>query len=199
MDVKIKTFRIQSPSDEQSLNEFLTGKIVRHWGAQHESTAEGGVWNLMIAYELRVNEVRHAGDHKRDGSHRDSHRDGHRDGGGRDGGGRDGGGNRDRQPQKPLREKTPREEYQPQIAIADQPLFEAVRKWRNARAREERIKPFALFNNKQLESLVNAKPTTPEVLHGLVPDMDQSLWDKYQNELSGFIEAAAHSPAPAEA
>src|ERR1051325_2963805 len=56
MDVKIKTFRIESPSDEQALNEFLAGKIVRHWGTSYEHNNGSGIWNVMIAYELRMNE-----------------------------------------------------------------------------------------------------------------------------------------------
>src|SRR5579885_2980297 len=180
MDVKIKTFRIQSSSDEQALNEFLAGKIVRHWGTQYDASGDG-TWNVMLAYEVRMNENRsreHGGQQNHGGQH--GHRESH------------GQANHQR-PAKPVREKTPREEYQPQIAAADQPLFEAIRKWRNARAREERIKPFALFNNKQLESIVNAKPTSTEALRSLAPDMDQSLWDKYQNELTGFIEAAGRT------
>src|ERR1035437_7260657 len=53
MDVKIKTFRIESSADEQSLNEFLNGKIIRHWGTTYEASAEGGSWNVFLAYEIR--------------------------------------------------------------------------------------------------------------------------------------------------
>ena len=30
-DLQIKTFRIHNEADEQAVNEFLTGKMVRHW------------------------------------------------------------------------------------------------------------------------------------------------------------------------
>jgi superfamily II DNA helicase RecQ len=176
MDVKIKTFRIQSATDEQALNEFLAGKIVRHWGTSYEHGGESGVWNVMIAYELRLNEPRHTNER---GPRREMNNNHQSKGRGND-----------HRPERPAKEKAPKEDYQPQIAEKDQPLFEAIRKWRNARAREERIKPFALFNNKQLEELVNAKPSTIDALRPLVPDMDASLWDRYQNELIGFLEAA---------
>jgi superfamily II DNA helicase RecQ len=189
MDVKIKTFRIQSQADEQVLNEFLAGKIVRHWGTSYEHADGSGIWNVMIAYEVRMNEPRQTGDRPRreqNGNH-NNHTNNHQ--------------MKSRTPERPAREKAPREDYQPQIAEKDQPLFEAIRKWRNARAREERIKPFALFNNKQLEEIVNAKPATTDALRPLVPDMDASLWDRYQNELIGFLAAATHMGvgAPAEA
>src|SRR5438093_1177009 len=128
MDVKIKTFRIQSATDEQALNEFLSGKIVRHWGTSYEH-ADGGVWNVMIAYEVRMNEPRHANERPRREQNNNHNQQ-----------------VRGRAPERPVREKAPREDYTAQIAEKDQPLFEAIRKWRNARAREERIKPFALFN-----------------------------------------------------
>lgn len=196
MDVKIKTFRIQSSSDEQALNEFLAGKIVRHWGTSYDHNSDGGTWNVMIAYEVRMNEPKH-GD--RYGNERHMNERPRRDG-------LSNNQPRGKAPERPAKEKAPREDYQPQIAEKDQPLFEAIRKWRNARAREERIKPFALFNNKQLESIVNAKPNTTDALRPLVPDMDASLWDRYQNELIGFLEAAStlgglavSEPATAEA
>ncbi|MDP4200044.1 MAG: HRDC domain-containing protein [Bacteroidota bacterium] len=184
MDVKIKTFRIQSSADEQTLNDFLTGKIVRHWSTTYEQSPEGGVWNVFLGYEIRMNENRPTGG---DRDRRDAPR-------GATNHGRDVRPERrgdDRPPMREPREKTPREDYVPLIAEGDKPLFEAVRKWRNARAKDERIKPFALFNNKQLEAIVNAKPVTAETLRPLAPDMDDRLWERYHNELLGFMEAAA--------
>jgi superfamily II DNA helicase RecQ len=175
MDVKIKTFRIQSQADEQALNDFLAGKIVRHWGTSYDHSDGTASWNVMIAYEVRMNEPKHGGDRPR----RDQNNNGNNVR-----------GRMNAAPERPAREKAPREDYQAQIAEKDQPLFEAIRKWRNARAREERIKPFALFNNKQLEEIVNAKPSTTDALRPLVPDMDATLWDRYQNELIGFLSAA---------
>jgi superfamily II DNA helicase RecQ len=183
MDVKIKTFRIESPADEQALNEFLAGKIVRHWGTSYEHANGAGIWNVMIAFEVRMNEPKLSAPNHRGNNNNHQLKP------------------RQQQERPAPREKAPREDYQPQIAEKDKPLFEAIRKWRNARAREERIKPFALFNNKQLEEIVNAKPTTAEALRPLAPDMDSSLWDRYQNELVGFIEAASTAgfAAPVEA
>lgn len=167
MDIKIKTFRIQSAEDEQSLNDFLAGKIVRHWG----TTFDGGAWNVFLGYEIRVNENRRVGTSP---NHRDMPM------------------RPERMPERRREEKPPKEDYIPQITQQDQPLFEAIRKWRNARAREERVKPFILFNNKQLESIVNSKPASTDALRSLVSDMEPTLWEKYQNELLGFLDAATN-------
>jgi len=75
MDLQIKTFRIQSEADERALNEFLVGKFIRHWGTSYTpagggvidavthalggaattDTATSGVWNVLLAYEIRQN------------------------------------------------------------------------------------------------------------------------------------------------
>jgi len=91
------------------------------------------------------------------------------------------------------------EEYKPNVADSDFPLFDAVRKWRNSRAREERVKPFTFFNNRQLEQIVTQKPATIEALRSIAVDMEPALWEKYQNELLAFIETARSANGSAEA
>ena len=41
MDLHVKTFRIQSESDERALNDFLVGKYVRHWQTTFVPTGAG--------------------------------------------------------------------------------------------------------------------------------------------------------------
>ena len=200
MDLQIKTFRIQSESDERALNEFLVGKYVRHWATDYtpagggaidaithalsgsaatSDVSTGGIWNVLIAYETRQ---------KGDGGHR-SERESSHPFAPRKLPERYEKKNQSAAPAK-AKEKAPAEEYKPNISADDMPLFEAIRKWRNARAREERVKPFALFNNRQLEEIVNQKPSTAEALKAIGTDMSAELWEKYTNELLGFIEAA---------
>jgi superfamily II DNA helicase RecQ len=201
MDVQIKTFRISQESDEKALNDFLHNKVIRHWsttfvpgtsgmvgaltsaitGNESGAVSDAGTWNVFVAFEERMSDghtnQRSMGNNRKQSMTNADDRSGKRN-------------SQQREPQ-PKKEKAPSPDYVPNVAEADMPLFEAVRKWRNARAREENIKPFTLFNNKQLEELLQAKATTADALRPLVPDMSQELFDKYSNELLGFLSAAA--------
>src|SRR5437660_864439 len=56
-DLHIKTFHIHNTADEQTLNEFLSGKIVRHWSAAFAPGPQGqAAWNIFVAYEIRMKE-----------------------------------------------------------------------------------------------------------------------------------------------
>ncbi len=201
-DLQIKTFQIQNSADEQSVNEFLAGKTVRHWSASFAPASalpasDGspivlGVWNVFVAYEIRpLAESRPShgmeqgrqyavgGQPRRMSQPTD---------------GRSNGNQRQSGP-APKAEKAVSEDYKPQIADADFPLFDAVRKWRNTRAREARVKPYSFFNNRQLEELVTAKPENTDSLRAIVTDMEPPLWEKYQNELLAFVETARGSGA----
>lgn len=59
-------------------------------------------------------------------------------------------------PQKPKIE-LPKEESNP-------PLYDALKKFRLNKSREENIKPYYIFNNKQLDELIARKPMTKEKL-----------------------------------
>src|SRR5579883_749833 len=177
-DLLVKSFHIKDSSDEQAFNEFLAGKIVRHWSANYTPvpSSDGGTWNVFVAYEIRQHNTQPTG--------RDTQRHG------QESRGRKGAISKPVSTHSvaPRQEKSAPEEYKPDVAEKDFPLFEAVRKWRNSRAREERVKPFAFFNNKQLEQIVTSKPADTEALRSIVSDMSANLWEKYQNELLAFIE-----------
>ncbi len=205
-DIQIKTFQIQNAADEQAVNEFLVGKSVRHWSASFAPStslpsADGapivlGVWNVFVAYENRPPQAEN-----RQSAQTEHARQGYS--GGQpsrkfspQSGGQPGITPRQSAP-APKADKAPTEDYKPQIADADFPLFDAVRKWRNTRAREARVKPYSFFNNRQLEQLVTAKPENSEALRGIVTDMSPELWDKYNNELLAFVETARGAGATA--
>jgi hypothetical protein len=191
-DIQIKTFQLQNASDEQSLNEFLTGKIVRHWETSFTpAVAEGaGVWNVFVAFEIRQKDERPAERERNNQSRQQSERPAFTkkvlptNGSPRQ--------NATPRNDAPARraEKAPPEEYKPDVSERDFPLYDALRKWRNSRAREERVKPFAFFNNKQLEQLVTAKPEGADGIRSIALDMEPALWDKYRNELLAFVETA---------
>ena len=218
MDVQIKSFHIRNEADEQSLNNFLRNKVIRHWstsyspassgalgalsdaltGGQAGHTTEGGTWNVFLAYEERMNSAQTNGRNERRDKPERNPRERSPQNGERT---QDRNSDRAQQPKREPKAKdmTPREDYVPNVPEADLPLFEAVRKWRNARARDAKVKPFAFFNNARLEELVKAKPSGEEGLRTLLPEMEPELFDRYKNELLGFLGGAMTVPAEAAA
>lgn len=81
-------------------------------------------------------------------------------------------------------------EYIPDLSPEQVPLYETIRRWRNTRAREENIKPYVLFNNKQLEDIVKARPADTETLKSIVPDMNPEHFEKYSGEIVGMLVAS---------
>ena len=215
MSIRVKTFRISNETDEQNLNSFLENKVVRHWGTEYSGDPSLGIWNVIVAFEereVRTSEPRNSegrtnrnegrGNDRRDGDRRDGDR---RDGDRRDGDRRDGrrgehDASRPAVAREPKREKLPREEHVVDVPEADMPLYEALRKWRNARAREENVRPVALFSNKQLEDIVKTKPSSAEQLRGITAEMTAPHFERYSQEMLGFI-SGSHAPesAPSQA
>ena len=186
MAVRVKSFRITSDSDEQEMNRFLEGKMIKQWSADHED----GAWQVIIAYDNAREE--RPNERANDRGNKKNERNDRNDRGDR---------NNDRQPrgermngaaheERPKKEKREREPQVIDVPESDMPLYEAIRKWRNARAREADVKPFQLFNNKQLESLVKAKPASSDELRAILTDMEAPTFDRYQHELLGFIQGA---------
>jgi superfamily II DNA helicase RecQ len=174
MALQIKTFRVSGDESEAAVGTFLQGKRVHHW----QSALTGGEWNLLIAY---------------DEEHRRPERD-HRDS--RDGRERD----RDRREPRMMGQRTEarkpeRMEHVPELPAEDLPLYENIRKWRNTVAREEKIKPYILFNNKQLEDLVKSKPKDSDSLKAIASDISPEHFEKYGNELLGLVSAGTASAA----
>ena len=200
-DTRVRTFQIQNSADEEALNTFLAGKAVRHWAVNFTPSAslpssDGsplvlGVWNVFVAYNDREPEAR---GHDQQGRHErftplQKKYSGQNSG-------------REQAPSPAVAEKRaearkPVESYKPEVADHDFPLFESIRTWRNSRAREERVKPFTFFNNRQLEQIVTAKPADAPALKDIAADMDPRLWEKYHKELLGFIDAARSTKSAA--
>jgi superfamily II DNA helicase RecQ len=117
-------------------------------------------WNVLMIYEL-----------DRDRRPQSNHR----------------GNNEHHAPKKTDRPE--RTEHVPDLSSEQMPLYETIRRWRNTRAREENIKPYVLFNNKQLEDLVKAKPGDSDSLKTIVTDMSPEHFEKYSGEIVGMLSA----------
>jgi superfamily II DNA helicase RecQ len=166
MALQIKTFHLTDETSEAAVGTFLQGKRVHHW--QSAYSGDPSSWNLLIAYEE---------DHRR-----------HED---RDRGVRDRDRREPRMQQRMEPRKPERIEHVPELPAEDLPLYENIRKWRNTVAREEKIKPYILFNNKQLEDLVKTKPKDTESLKAITPDITPEHFEKYGNELLGLVSAGS--------
>jgi superfamily II DNA helicase RecQ len=171
MALQIKTFRITDEASEAAVGTFLQGKRVHHW--QSAFSGEPGSWNMLIAFE--------EDNRRHDRDERDRGR-----------------GDRDRDRREPRsmgnrteQRKPERMEHVPELPAEDLPLYENIRKWRNTVAREEKIKPYILFNNKQLEDLVKNKPKDSESLKAITADISPEHFEKYGNELLGLVSAGA--------
>lgn len=164
MALRVKSFRLTDEASEQALNEFLQNKVVRQWSASYTGDPALGHWNVLVAFEDRLNERTKITDNRRNEPRSENMREA-----------------------RPKKEKREPVEAAIDVPAEDMPLYEAVRKWRNTRAKEANVKPFTLFNNKQLESLVKEKPATGEALRALLPNMTEADFDKYNNEILGFI------------
>lgn len=189
MAVRVKSFRITNDSDETEMNRFLEGKMIRQWSADHED----GAWQVLIAYDNAREEQRpqdRNNDRNKKNERGNDRGNDRNDRNQRNGDRNDRSNGAPHMEQRPPKEKREREPQVIDVAEADMPLYEAIRKWRNARAREADVKPFQLFNNKQLESLVKAKPTSSDELKAILTDMDPATFDRYQHELLGFIQGA---------
>ena len=187
-DVRVKTFQLQTSSDEEAMNSFLAGKAVRYWEAEFapaavagDSSVSSGGWNIFVAYQERETPLQTHGAGNRQGRQAPMLK-------------------RQGSPavslttaekaDKVAEARKPVEAYKPHVPEEDMPLFESIRTWRNSRAREERVKPFSFFNNAQLEQIVLAKPASSDALKAIATNMEPPLWEKYHRELLGFIDAA---------
>ena len=189
MALRVKTFRISDSASEDAFNQFVENKIVRHWGTSHDGDSSTGSWSVLIAFEDRPDD-RRENPRRNDHDRRDQDRAPRGDRGNL------------RKDQKPVvRERAPKPEFVVNLPEADMPLYEAMRKWRNARAKEHDIKPYMFINNKQIEWLVREKPQTKEALRVVLNEMEAEQFEKYQDELLGFLSGAhggssVHAPAP---
>ncbi len=210
MAVRVKSFRVTNEAEENEVNQFLENKVVRHWGTQFSGDPINGIWHLFVAFEERHEQPERrtprAGEGKNDRgdrgdrNDRDDRRDRNDRGDRNDRNDRNDRGPRDakndRGPKRDgPREKPPRPDHVVDVSQEDMPLYEAIRKWRNGIAKDKDLKPFSLFNNRQLQAIVKEKPQSDEALKPLLPEIAPELFEKYHNELLGLLSGAASNSA----
>lgn len=69
-------------------------------------------------------------------------------------------------------------------------VFEALRKWRNDRARRDGRPPYVLFNNSQLASIARARPDTRAALEAL-PGVGEGRIRDYADDLLALRRPAS--------
>lgn len=84
------------------------------------------------------------------------------------------------QPSRPARPEGERTEVSP----GAQPLFEALWRWRNDRARRDGRPAYVLFHNTTLAAIAEAAPTNREALGG-VPGVGEARLRDYGEEVLG--------------
>ncbi|MCP4118425.1 MAG: hypothetical protein GY737_24120 [Desulfobacteraceae bacterium] len=89
---------------------------------------------------------------------------------------------------KPVREKTdPRKE----LDEREKTVYEALRAWRAAVARQEGIPPYMVANNRQIAKMVRIKARTRTMLAG-IQGFGETKVNKYGNDILRII--AEHQP-----
>jgi superfamily II DNA helicase RecQ len=62
------------------------------------------------------------------------------------------------------------------------PAFEALRKWRSQKAKEEGVPPYVIATNAELQAILDSKPQTPEEL-SQVKGFSKAKASKYGSEI----------------
>ena len=70
-------------------------------------------------------------------------------------------------PGTPARPKAPRDRPQDALADVDKQLFEALRSWRNTRAKKDGRPAYVLFTNAQLVDIATRRPATKAALQAI--------------------------------
>jgi superfamily II DNA helicase RecQ len=84
----------------------------------------------------------------------------------------------------------------PVVAPEDQPRYEALRRWRNERAKQEGKPPYVLFTNQQMLAIARRDPRTPAALMA-VEGVGEAKLAAYGAEVVGLLEAVAAATASA--
>ena len=100
-----------------------------------------------------------------------------------------------RDPPKPGHEPRPRADPGPEVSEADQPLYLALKRWRNDRGRREGRPVYILFSNSQLAAVARQRPVTLAAL-GTVPGIGEGKVREYGDEVLALVRAVAQATPP---
>jgi superfamily II DNA helicase RecQ len=70
----------------------------------------------------------------------------------------------------------------------DEALFEVLRQWRTAQAREEEVPPFVIFHDRVLHAIAANRPTDPETLLA-VPGLGPAKLERYGHTVLAIVQA----------
>ena len=94
----------------------------------------------------------------------------------------------------PRRPATEEVDPRTQVPLANQPLFDTLRRWRNERAKRDGRPAYVLLTNKQLIEVARLRPTTTEALRTI-----EGIGEARARELGEEILALVQAAAPAAA
>ncbi|GAA5512951.1 ribonuclease D [Deinococcus carri] len=97
-------------------------------------------------------------------------------------------------PSRRDRERAPRQGRAP-VDAQDQPLFEALRQWRLAKAREQAVPPYVIFNDATLKTIAELRPGSLATL-GSVSGVGGRKLEQYGQEVLEVVrEAVSRQPS----
>jgi len=70
----------------------------------------------------------------------------------------------------------------------DEALFEVLRQWRTAQAREQRVPPYVIFHDRVLRSIAANLPTDPEALRA-IPGLGPAKLEHYGHTVLAIVQA----------
>jgi hypothetical protein len=70
----------------------------------------------------------------------------------------------------------------------DEALFEVLREWRTAQAREEEVPPFVIFHDRVLRAIAANRPTDPETLLA-IPGLGPAKLERYGHTILSIVQA----------
>lgn len=77
----------------------------------------------------------------------------------------------------------------PAAEPSSSPAFEALRKWRSLKAKEEGVPPYVIATNAELQAILKSEPKTPAEL-GEVKGFSQAKVQKYGREILQILHQA---------
>ena len=102
-----------------------------------------------------------------------------------------------RDPAEPGAARVPRARPEPasELSESDRALYEALRRWRNDRARRDGRPAYILFNNRQLADIARLRPNSVVALQE-VPGVGEGKARSYGEDVLALLAAAPAMPDP---
>jgi hypothetical protein len=82
----------------------------------------------------------------------------------------------------------PRHTVIAESSVYDEALFETLRQWRTAQARELKVPPYVIFHDRVLRSIAANLPTDPEALR-TIPGVGRAKLERYGHTVLAIVQA----------